>query len=343
MGLAVGSFRFWVLLVISVYFGFTLYWAFVGTRALIQYTSDAYVYQELSKGPSWWLILYYLSEGVAGMAGSLFRAGAGFFAFVSAFLYMRKNDEALPRIRRTVSVALLLEAGYILWFIPYAVAAIAYVATGGSLYYFDHTPELIILFVTAIPALASVLTLPPLLLRLRYTVARAASSTETLKWVCLTIVAYLLVPFWLAYSLAWVANMVPYWRAQEQFGLTFLLNPVNFASFTVTVFGLLIIAASSLKLTLPAIRKQTALLSTRHLAAVATAFGAYFAFNLIYYYTTGGYAAHPNVWYEVIGPLHNVNLWCITFLILGIALLLNSKRSKNDAATNESADVSRLS
>ena len=57
-----------------------------------------------------------------------------------------------------------------------------------------------------------------------------------------------------------------------------------------------------------------------------TALGGYFIFNLLYFYLTGGYAPHPNVWYEMIGPPHNVNLWCLAFVFLGIAVLIESKR-----------------
>jgi hypothetical protein len=51
-------------------------------------------------------------------------------------------------------------------------------------------------------------------------------------------------------------------------------------------------------------------------------FGCYFIFNLLYFYLTGGYAPHPNVWYEMIGPPHNVNLWCLVFVFLGLVMLV---------------------
>jgi hypothetical protein len=59
------------------------------------------------------------------------------------------------------------------------------------------------------------------------------------------------------------------------------------------------------------------------------AFGGYFIFNLFYFYLTGGYAPHPNVWYEMIGPPHNVNLWCLVFAFTGLVLLVGGKARIN--------------
>ena len=55
--------------------------------------------------------------------------------------------------------------------------------------------------------------------------------------------------------------------------------------------------------TLPAIKKLPVKIGLRGIGAIMIAFGGYFIFNLLYFYVTGGYAPHPNVWYEMIGPL----------------------------------------
>ena len=49
--------------------------------------------------------------------------------------------------------------------------------------------------------------------------------------------------------------MVPFGRAIGQYAWSFLLEPVNFASFIVTVVGLLLMALFTLKLTLPASKR----------------------------------------------------------------------------------------
>jgi hypothetical protein len=126
----------------------------------------------------------------------------------------------------------------------------------------------------------------------------------------------------------WAASMVPYPRAYEIYGLDFLLQPTNLLSFGLTVFGLLAIAITALITLLPAIKKQTSQLNLARIGAIMVAFGSYFLFNTLYYILTGGYEAHPSVWYEVIGPLHNPNLWALAFIFLGIPLIIQSRLKK---------------
>ena len=326
LGHRLSSFRFWILVVVGAYFGLGLYWAFVGLNWSVQLGSDQYVSSLLLKGPWWWTIMFYASEGIFGTVGGIFRAIAGFFAFYSAVLFLRKKENALPAIRGKVGTALLFEGLYLLCFLPATLAAFTYNLSNENLYYFGHTPGLILLYVTAIPTLMMVTVTAPLLFKLRSKITRGASSQDVVKWSCLTGVAYLFVVFWLSYSMSWAGNMVPFSRAEGQFGLSFLLEPINLVSFIVTVFGLFLIATSALILTLPAIKKLPYTLSLRRIGIVITAFGCYFIFDILYYYLTGGYAAHPNVWYEIIGITHNPNLlWCTTFLFLGLALLTSRK------------------
>jgi hypothetical protein len=320
-----GSLRFWIFVVACAYFAYAIYFAVHGLTFSIGLTSDYYVYNLISKNPWWWAILYYGSEGISGSVGLILRAIGGFFALYSAFLFWRKKDSALPLIRHKAGTALLLEAGFYLALIPSVIAAFAYYASVEYLYYFDHTPGLLLLYGTGIPCLAIVLVIPPLLLKLRATIKRSASSQEIMKWICLTGIAYLFVVFWFNYSMLWAGGMVPYPNSQVQYGLSFLLEPANLASFAVTVFGLLLIATLGLVFTLPAIRKQPIKLNLGRIGAVIAAFGSYFIFTTAIYSLTGGYEAHPSVWYEVIGPLHNPNLWCIALVFLGLAVLTRGK------------------
>ena len=324
------SLEFWIFVVVCAYLGYALYFAVYGLTFSIGLTSDYYVYNLISKNPWWWPILYYGSEGVSGSVGLVLRAIGSFFALYSAYLFWRKKDRALPLIRRKVGTALLLEAGFHLALIPSVIAAFAYYASTEYLYYFDHTPGLLLLYGTAIPCLALVLVIPPLLLKLRTTIIRSAPSQEIIKWSCLTGIAYLFVAFWFNYSMLWAAAMVPYPESRIQYGSSFLLEPSNFVSFAITVFGLLAIATFGLMFTLPAIKKQPIKLNLRRLGAVITAFGGYFIFSILHYYLTGGYEAHPSVWYEVISPLHNPNLWCVAFIFIGLAVLVRGKIKEPD-------------
>lgn len=328
MGKRLQTIEFWIFIVVCVYLGYAIYFAVYGLNFSIATASSSYVHNMISQNPWWWAILYYGSEGVSGTVGLILRAIGGFFALHAAYLFWRKKDTALPQIKRKAGTALLLEAAYYLSLIPCVIAAFAYYASTEHLYYFDHTPGLMLLFGTGIPCLAMVLIIPPLLLKLRAKITQDAPTQEITKWSSLTGVAYLFVVFWFNNSMLWAATMVPYPASRIQYGLSFLLEPANFTSFAVTVFGLFAIATSVLLLTLPAIRKQPTKLNLAGIGAVMAAFGGYFIFNTLSYYLTGGYEAHPSVWYEVIGPLHNPNLWCTAFIFLGIAVLVHSKTKK---------------
>jgi hypothetical protein len=324
----VSSTRFWILILVSVYLAYALYFAIYGLQFSLQLTNDQYVFGLVSKDPWWWQILYYGSEGIAGSVAIVLRAFAGVFAFYAAFQYWRKGNNAIHTIRKNVSKTLLLEAGFFLALIPSIIAAFAYNITSEYLFYFDHTPEKILLFGTAIPCLAIVIVVPALLLKLRANITNKASTQEIIKWSSLTGVAYLFVVFWFNYTMLWAASMVPYPRAYEIYGLDFLLQPTNLLSFGLTVFGLLAIAITALITLLPAIKKQTSQLNLARIGAIMVAFGSYFLFNTLYYILTGGYEAHPSVWYEVIGPLHNPNLWALAFIFLGIPLIIQSRLKK---------------
>ena len=322
----VGSIRFWVLILVTIYLGYALYFAVYGLQFSLQLTTDHYVYGLVTKNPWWWIVLYYGSEGVAGSVAIVMRAFAGAFAFYAAFLWWRKKDAVMPTIRKNAVRALLLEVGFFLALIPSIIAAFAYNLTSDYLFYFDHTPEHILLFGTAIPCLAIVLVVPPILLKLRSRIKYEASTQEIIKWSCLAGVAYLFVVFWFNYAMLWAATMVPYPRAYEVYGLDFLLQPTNLLSFTLTVFGLFALAATALVTVLPAIKKPAAPLNLTRVGAVMVAFGSYFLFNTLYYYLTGSYEAHPSVWYEVIGPLHNPNLWGLAFILVGIPLIIRGRK-----------------
>src|SRR4030042_867920 len=85
-----------IFIAVTVFFCFALYWAIAGIMGSISYISNSYVYQKLSEGPSWWLVLYYSGEGVAGTVGLVIRAVGGFFAFYAAVLFVWKREKALP-------------------------------------------------------------------------------------------------------------------------------------------------------------------------------------------------------------------------------------------------------
>ena len=183
-----GSFRFWIFVVVCAYFGLALYWVIMSVKMDIYLISDYYIYQNVSKGPWWWMILYYSSEGLVSSVGVVLRAVAGFFAFYSAVLFWRKKESALSLIRGKVGAALLLEGSYFLTLIPSTVSAFVYYLAeraNENLFYFDHTTGLIPLFVTGIPCLMMILIIPPLLFRLRSKIIHGSPSQDIIRWSCL--------------------------------------------------------------------------------------------------------------------------------------------------------------
>jgi len=309
----VGSLQFWVLLVIAVYFAYGVYFAASGMRDSIGMLSNDYIYTSLSQNPWWWMILFYGSEG----------------AFYAALLYWRKRDISMSTIRKSASAALLFEAIFFLALIPSIIAAVAYNIASENLFYFGHTPELLLLYCTILPILAIVLVVPPLLLKLRKTIKHEEPQPEIVKWASLTAVAYMFVVFWFTYCMFWMGEAIPYPGVYPRWGLDFVLQPANLLSFSLTVLGLLALSIATLVATLPAIKKQTTQLNFPYIGCILVTFGAYFIFHVFYYYSTGGYNANPSVWYEVIGPLHNTNLWTIALAFLGTAVLVHSKTEKN--------------
>jgi hypothetical protein len=326
-----GSWKFWILIVACTYFGYALYYAASGMRDSIGMISNQYIYSSLSANPWWWMVLFYSSEGVAGSVAIVVRAVSGVFAVYGGYLFWRKKDTSMPNVRKSLSVVLLLEAVFFLTLLASIVAAAAYnLANDPSLFYFGHTPEALLLYVTLIPCLAIVVVVPPLLLKLRVSINHKASVKEIAKWASLTGVGYLFVVFWFNFSMMWTGITVPYTRVYEQYGLDFVLQPANLLSFVLTLFGLLAVAVTGLVTTLPMIKKRFTLPKPNltWVGLVLVGLGGYFFITTFYYYLTGGYSAHPSVWYEVIGPLHNPNLWVIVLVFLGIPLIIHGRITK---------------
>jgi hypothetical protein len=328
-----GSLGFWIFVVVCAYFAYALYFAVYSLNFGIGFFFDHYVYNLISQDPWWWAIFYYGSEGLMSSVAGVLRLTAGCFALYSAFLFWRKKDQAIPQIRGKVGKALLFEAAHYVGLSLSMLASFVYFFSTEYLFYFDHTPELIFVYVCGIPLLAIILVVPPVLLKLRAKIRSGAERQEIVKWSSIVGVAYLFLVFWFNFSMSWAGTMVPYGRSDQNYGINFLTKPANFVSFVVTVFGLLAIAVFGLMTTLPAIRKQAAKLSMRRIGLVIFALGGYFLFNIFYYYLTGGFEANSSVWYEVIGPLHNPYCWCLAFFFLGLAVMLHGDKQQNTQAT----------
>ncbi|MGF3523294.1 MAG: hypothetical protein ACQXXJ_09425 [Candidatus Bathyarchaeia archaeon] len=279
------------------------------------------LYEELMP-LDWWRTLFYASE-LGGSVGGTLRFAASCLALYVAAAYWRKKDAALPKIKSKVGWALLLEAGYFISFVPSAVLGFVFPTTGGNVWYFGTTPVNEVLFVAGFACLAMVVAVPPVLFKLRALILQGGPRQAIVKWSCITAVTYLFVVFWFNTTMQWVGMITT-------FGAEILLDAANLAGFVPSVFGLLAIAIAALLFTLPAIKMAEAKLSQRRLGAVAFAFGAYYIFAILVYFVSGGYAARPWAWYEMIVP-HNPYLWCVIFLFVGAPFLVGYRIKAEEA------------
>jgi len=305
-----------IFIVVCAYFALSQYYLINSAIFSSQLITTFNTHAELMKEP-WWIATFYASE-LGGTVGGILRSAASFIALYAAFLYWRKKDAALPLIRGKVRAALLLEAGYFLFFIPTVFLGFAYPATGGSLWYFGSTPVSEVLFVAGFAVLLMVLVIPPVLLYLRSKIAQSSQRQGIVKWGCLACVAYLFVVFWFNATMQWVGMLT-------SFGSGIMLDPVNLAGFLASVFGLLFVAVFALLSVLPAIKGSAFGLSPQRIGFTAVAFGSYFMFGILFYLLAGGFAARPWAWYEMIVP-HNPYLWCVVFFFAGLPLLVHHRK-----------------
>ena len=304
-----------ILIAVSAYFALALYDVYVSVSFASYLIRNYSTLSGLMKMP-WWTATFYSSELGGGVA-SFLRFSASIIAMYCALLYWRRKDSALPDIKNRIAAALALEAGYFLLFIPSAWLGFVFPTTGGNVWYFDVTPVPEVFFVAGLACFAMVITIPPILFKLRHLVLRGAGKPELLRWSSIAAVAYLFVVFWFNSTMQWT-GMLATW------GTSMLADPANAAGFASSVFALLLIAISAFSVVLPAIRKTPSPVSLRRVGAVCVAFGGYFAFAFGVYFLAGGYAANRSAWYEMIFP-HNPYLWCIVFLFTGLPLVFQRK------------------
>jgi hypothetical protein len=309
------SIGFLILIAVCAYFALALYDVYVSVNFASYLIRNFATLSALTKMP-WWTATFYSSELGGGVA-SFLRFGASILAVYCAVAYWRRKDVAMPQIKRKIAAALALEAGYFLLFIPSAWLGLIFPTTGGNVWYFDVTPVPEVFFVAGLACLAMVLSIPPVLFKLRSLVLRDAAKSDLLRWSSIAAVAYLFVVFWFNSTMQWT-GMLTTW------GTDMLLDPANAAGFVSSVFALLLIALLGFSVVLPAIRKTQSAVSLTRVGAVCVAFGAYFVFAISVYFVAGGYTANRSAWYEMIVP-HNPYLWCVIFLVTGLPLLMQRR------------------
>lgn len=305
--------QFLVLVAVCAYFVYAAYEVIVSINFASYLIQNFSTLSGLMQIP-WWTATFYSSELGGGVA-SFLRFTASLLALYCAVVYWRRGSSAWPLIKRKVAASLAFEAGYFLLFIPSAWLGFAFAAIGGNIWYFEVTPVWEVFFVAGVACLAMVLALPPVLFKLRSLVVRGAPKADLLRWTSIAVVAYLFVVFWFNATMQWT-GMIATW------GPSMVLNPMDFAGFATSVFGLFLIAVFALAVAYPSIKKMPNPLSQRRVGWVSVTFGGYFLLSTAIYFIAGGYEANRSAWYEMIFP-HNPYLWCLIFLFVGAPLVLS--------------------
>jgi len=303
--------RFLILIVVCTFFVWTQYEFYQSATFSVELIQNFSVYAEEMKLP-WWIATFYASE-LGGSIGGIMRWAGSFLALYIAFVYFKKGHIGLSNLKGKVSTVLLFEAIYFLFLIPTIWLGFIFPFIGGNVWYFETTPTMEVFFSAGLTSLLMVLVIPPVLLKLRSKIQRNAPVPEIVRWICITIMAYLFVVFWFNSSMQWF-GMIATW------GPGMLLDTLNFVGFAASTFGLLVVAISALKFILPIIKEQEdAQLTLRHIGITAIGVGSYFLLGIFVYFFAGGFAARPTAWYELIVP-HNPYLWCLIFFFTGLLI-----------------------
>ncbi len=304
--------RLFIFMAAIAFFIWASYWLCESIEATAQLICERSFFIEQTK-IGWWTAIFYATE-VTPSFGILFRWIAALLALYSAAIFVREGAGFMLKAGKAVRAALLFEGLNYLTMTPVVISGFTF-PFGGDLWYYGETPVMVVLLLNGVATLATVTIIPFPLFKLRSKIVPGTLGQEAVKWAYLTGAAYLFV-FWFVYTISWIASLIP-WSARAQPGLGILLNPLDLASFILTVFFLLIVMLYGWAVLIPAARRQISP-SPRGIGIILTALGLYFTLTLIIFLLYGGYHAHPTVWMEMLGPHHNPDLWCIGLIPAGL-------------------------
>jgi len=304
--------RLLILLAVIAFFVWASYWLWESIEATAQLIGERSFFIEQTK-IGWWTAVFYATE-VTPSLGIAFRWIAALLALYSASIFVRSNVGFTSKAGKAIRAALLFEGLNYLTMIPVVISGFTF-PFSGELWYYGATPGIVVLLLNGVATLATVVIVPFFVFKLRSKIVLGTPDQEIVKWACLTGAAYLFV-FWFVYTISWMASLVP-WSARAQPGLRLLLNPLDLASFTLTVFFLLIVVLYGWTVLISSAKRQIPP-SPRSIGIILTSLGMYFMLTLIIFLLYGGYHAHPTVWMEILGPYHNPDLWCIGLIPAGL-------------------------
>jgi hypothetical protein len=235
----------------------------------------------------------FLFQELSGSVGSYMRLLGAIFALHSAILLLKKDSKYLGRLRLTI----LFESLYFLLLFPSAINHLVGSVISSSAF---------LNFYTGVSCMLQAVLIFPSLFMLSHKLKNPQNIFSLLKWANVAAPLYVL-GFWVRHGLLWVYAIWPLetqqWSIFEKVGFVNSLLTLLVAAFVCTGICL-------------AFRKKEKL--NIWLAGTAiTLIGAYFAvYDLV------------SVWdpiYRAYLPL--TDFWMITLLVLGVAVLVDSRSS----------------
>jgi spore coat protein A len=284
---------------------YTAYWTykFAAFTPNIRFNTD--IFSSLS--------LVFLTVGAAA------RTAAGVFGL--AVLGSVWRGKWTLTTRRLLTVAILLEAFYLISYFPTAGVG-------------PHIGDPVLVVEATIPSIIEALAVPIPLFVLAFKLTKGERAYgDAIKWGCIAGVAYLFV-YWVRFNAQWFATFIqtPNYNPFDGVGLPghgilYVLNyPLNMFEFLLTVLGFLLLCFFSLWALLPAIRTPGTKPSTRRIGVILLLFGAY-VITIAALFGIFDHVGGHSIWSEFFA-IHNVDRWLVSLPLLAIPLILHKEKNE---------------
>lgn len=243
----------------------------------------------------------FITDTTAGVF-LVFRFISSLIAASTMILYFAKKGLPQTTIFKLIRIILVFEGLYWIGLLPSGIWGLIPSPFGG----------ISLLITTGIPCIFSSIAIPIALFVLAAKLK--PDKPQAIKWAWIAGLFYI-IDFWLVNTGNWVNLLMAPGR-----GVEYLTTHTEYLfSFTLTVVGLLALAIYMGY----SAKKSTAnqKLKLWPVGVIVTALGLYFLWNYLAWIFFGGW----NDWYAwFLG--HNLDLWMLTLPLVGLPLLLDSKK-----------------
>jgi hypothetical protein len=250
-------------------------------------------------------------QDIPGEIGMAFRTAGGFIAVVTVLIWIFSVDFTKREAIMAIRLILLCEVITFLSLLP----------SGLFVFIFPELlSEPIMIVESLIPVLTEAVLIPIVVMKVFFELSPNRRPKNAIKWALITGTSYIFV-IWLNYTCNWFGTMIAS-------GVEYVTAyPINILSFCLTAFGLLGLTLYSARFA----RESSGTLNwgdldKQQIGYIMTFFGLYFVgtyFLWLMFGNVGGWS----IWHAWFLN-HNVDLWMLTFPILGLALILYRDQKK---------------